>query len=235
MLRALRAVSNSARVPDLQRFFRTGAGQYGEGDRFIGATVPAVRTLCRQFKTASLESIDTLLQSPIHEARLLALLLLVQAFRATDERGRRRINKLYLSRTAFINNWDLVDTSAPHIVGGWLAERSRTPLRRLARSESLWERRISIIATLYFIRRHDLDDTFALADLLLTDPHDLIHKAVGWMLREAGDQDPAAARRFLATRHTRMPRTMLRYAIEKYPEAERQRYLVPRRPRSSER
>jgi 3-methyladenine DNA glycosylase AlkD len=235
MLRALRAVSNRARVADLQRFFRTGAGQYGEGDRFIGATVPAVRTLCRQFKTASLESIDSLLQSPIHEARLLALLLLVQAFRATDERGQRRIYTLYLSRTPFINNWDLVDTSAPHIVGGWLAVRSRAPLRRLARSESLWERRISIIATLYFIRRHDLDDTFALADLLLNDPHDLIHKAVGWMLREAGDQDPAAARRFLATRHTRMPRTMLRYAIEKYPEAERQRYLVLRRPRSSQR
>lgn len=228
MLRALRAVSDPARVPGLQRFFRTGPGEYGEGDRFIGVTVPAVRVLCKRFKGASLESIDALLQSPVHEARLLALLLLGQAFRTADESGRRRIYRLYLSRTPFINSWDLVDTSAPHIVGAWLSERSRAPLRRLARSKLVWDRRISIIATQYFIRRQDLDETFALADILLNDPHDLLHKAVGWMLREAGNRDPAAARRFLATRHTRMPRTMLRYAIEKYPEPERRRYLVAR-------
>ena len=227
MLRALRAVSDSARVPVLQRFFRTRPGEYGEGDRFIGVTVPAVRTLCRQFKGASLDSIDTLLQSPIHEARLLALFLLCQSFRTANDQGQRRIFKLYLARTHFINSWDLVDTSAPHIVGAWLAERNRAPLQRLARSTRLWDRRIAIIATLYFIRRlHEVRQTFALADVLLNDPHDLIHKAVGWMLREAADQDPAAVRKFLATRHTRMPRTMLRYAIEKYPEQERRRYLI---------
>jgi 3-methyladenine DNA glycosylase AlkD len=229
MLRALRAVSDPSRVPVLQRFFRTGPGEYGEGDRFIGVTVPAVRVLCKRFRAASLESIDALLQSPVHEARLLALLLLSQTFRTADEAGQRRIYTLYLSRTLFINSWDLVDTSAPHIVGAWLSERSRAPLRRLARSKWLWDRRIAIIATQYFIRRRDLEETFALADILLNDPHDLIHKAVGWMLREAGDRDRAAARRFLATRHTRMPRTMLRYAIEKYPDPERQRYLLARR------
>jgi 3-methyladenine DNA glycosylase AlkD len=132
---------------------------------------------------------------------------------------------LYLSRTAFINSWDLVDSSAPPIVGGWLLARSRAPLRKLARSASVWERRIAVIATFAFIRDGDLEDTFTIADMLLHDRHDLIHKGVGWMLREAGDRDPGALRKFLSTRHSRMPRTMLRYAIEKFPEAERRKYL----------
>lgn len=231
MHRALRAEADRSRVPGLQRFFRTGPGEYGEGDRFIGATVPAIRRLCRRFRNASLAGIDTILQSPIHEARLLALLLLVQAFRAGDDSEKRRIYTLYLSRTRFINSWDLVDSSAPHIVGAWLAQRRRTPLRRLARSKVLWERRIAIVATQYLIRHDSLEDTFALAGLLLDDHHDLIHKAVGWMLREAGDRDPAALRRFLAARHARMPRTMLRYTIEKFPERERRAYLSARKNR----
>jgi 3-methyladenine DNA glycosylase AlkD len=226
MMRALRANAEPGRVPVLQGFFRTGPGEYGEGDRFIGVRVPVLRTLCRELRDAELDHVDRLLQSPIHEARLLALLLLVQSFRREDDRGRRRIYELYLSRTAFINSWDLVDASAPQIVGGWLADRNRAPLRRLARSDSLWERRIAILATLHFIRRGELDDTFEIADLLLTDPHDLIHKAVGWMLREAGNRDRVAQRRFLASRHRRMPRTMLRYAIEKFPDNERRRYTM---------
>jgi 3-methyladenine DNA glycosylase AlkD len=228
MTRALRAASHPDTVAGLLRFFRTGPGDYGEGDRFIGVTVPAVRELARRFQNAPIAEIDALLKSPLHEARLLALLLLVEQFRAGDETARRRIYDLYLRRTPFINNWDLVDSSAYHIVGGWLSERSRAPLMKLARSKSIWERRIAIIATLYFIRCGNLRDTFRIADVLLEDSHDLIHKAVGWMLREAGNRDPAAERRFLASRHTRMPRTMLRYAIEKFPERERRRYLTAR-------
>jgi 3-methyladenine DNA glycosylase AlkD len=166
-----------------------------------------------------------LLRSPIHEERALALLLLVQAFGRADEAGRRTIYETYLAHTRDINNWDLVDLSAGAIVGGWLEGRSRAPLSRLARSAWLWERRIAIVATFHFIRRGELDETFRIADLLLQDSHDLIHKAVGWMLREAGKRDGPALREFLRDRYRTMPRTMLRYAIERFPEAERRRYL----------
>ena len=226
MLRALRAEADPSRVAVLQRFFRTQPGEYAEGDRFIGVTVPSIRRLARRFREAPLDEVDALLHSPVHEARLLALLLMVQSFRAGDQRRRREIYTLYLSRTHFINNWDLVDSSAPQIVGAWLADRSPAPLRRLARSQSLWERRIAIVATHHFIRQGDLETTFAVADILLEDTHDLIHKAVGWMLREAGKRDALAERCFLASRHMRMPRTMLRYAIEKFPERERRSYLT---------
>lgn len=225
MLRALRAEADGSRVAVLQRFFRTQRGQYAEGDRFIGVTVPAIRRLTRRFSNAPLKEVDVLLHSPVHEVRLLALLLMVRSFRAGDDRQRRRIYDLYLARTSRINNWDLVDSSAPQIVGAWLADRSRAPLRRLARSDSLWERRIAIIATHHFIRQGDVAETFRIADVLIDDSHDLIHKAVGWMLREAGKKDAAAERRFLASRHLRMPRTMLRYAIERFPERERRAYL----------
>src|SRR5262249_26095786 len=157
---------------------------------------------------------------------LLGLLILVDAFRRGSVAERQTIYRLYLTNTRFINNWDLVDSSASNIVGAWLHDRARTPLRRLARSASLWERRIAIIATLHFIRRGDFDDTFRIADILMADPHDLIHKAVGWMLREVGNRDGRAERRFLQSRYTWMPRTMLRYAIEKFPERERRRYLT---------
>ena len=239
MLEVLREKADPSRVPVLQRFFRTQPGEYGEGDRFIGVTVPSVRMLSRRFRDAALDEIDALLHSPIHEARLLALVLMVQAFRRAPEVGQRKIYTLYLSRTRWINSWDLVDSSAPQIVGAWLAHRSRAPLRKLARSRSLWERRIAMIATMHFIRDGDLTETFAIAESLLADEHDLIHKAVGWMLREAGKRDAAAERRFLARHAARMPRTMLRYAIEKLPERERRKYLRAgvgscegRRPRS---
>ena len=227
MTRVLKTHADPLRAVALQRFFRTGAGEYAEGDRFLGLAVPAVRGLARRFSGTSTTEIDALLQSPFHEARLLALVLLVEAFRDGTSPEQRRIYDLYMSRTRFINNWDLVDLSAPPIVGAWLFERSRVPLKRLARSKSLWERRIAILATQDFIRRGDIHETFRIADILLNDPHDLIHKAVGWTLREAGKRDPDAERRFLATRHSRMPRTMLRYAIERFPERERRGYLIP--------
>jgi 3-methyladenine DNA glycosylase AlkD len=223
--RRLREHADAASVPGLQRFFKTGPGQYGQGDIFVGVRVPAMRAVCRECRGAGLDAIRILLRSGVHEERSLALLLLVDAFTRADEVSQRAIYDLYLSHTAFINNWDLVDSSAAQIVGGWLRDRSRAPLRKLAKSSSLWERRIAIIATFHFIKRGEFGETFRIADILLDDPHDLIHKAVGWMLREVGKRDGAAERAFLNDRYTRMPRTMLRYAIEKFPEKERQRYL----------
>jgi 3-methyladenine DNA glycosylase AlkD len=221
----LRAHADASHAPALQRFFKTGPGEYAEGDRFIGVRVPEMRAVCRSCRGASIRAISPLLRSPVHEERLLALLLLVDAFTDGGEAQQRQIYDLYLSHTRFINNWDLVDLSAAPIVGAWLRDRSHAPLTRLARSTSIWERRIAIIATFAYIKRGELDETFRIADLLLTDSHDLIHKAVGWMLREAGKRDGAAERAFLKDRYRRMPRTMLRYAIERFPEAERQRYL----------
>ena len=221
----LHAHADPSSVAVLQRFFKTGPGQYGEGDRFIGVRLPAMRRVCRECRGVTLAQIQNLLRSRIHEERLLALLLLVDAFTRADDRGRRAIYDFYLSHTRFINNWDLVDASAEQVVGGWLRDRSREPLARLARSASLWERRIAIVSTFHFIKRGELEDTFRIADRLLDDRHDLIHKATGWMLREAGKRDPHAQRAFLKDRYRRMPRTMLRYAIERFPEAERRRYL----------
>jgi len=222
----LRQRADQSRVAGLQRFFKTGPGEYAEGDVFIGVTVPDLRQVCRECRDAAIPDILFLLGSAVHEERLLALLLLVEAFRRGTDQAKREIYRLYLANTKFVNNWDLVDSSAPHIVGAWLFTRSRSPLRRLARSSSLWERRIGIIATQFFIRRGDFEETFRIADLLLADRHDLIHKAVGWMLREVGNRSPKAERAWLESRYPRMPRTMLRYAIEKFPEAERRQYLA---------
>ena len=226
MIAALKAAAEPGRAGVLQGFFKTGPGEYGEGDRFIGVRVPVLRALIRRFEDAPRAEIRKLLASPLHEARLLAVLLLVRQFqRSKEDADWRAIYEFYLSQAGRINNWDLVDVSAPGVVGRWLAERSHAPLLKLARSPLLWERRIAIVATLHFMRQGDLDTTFRVADILLTDEHDLIHKAVGWMLRVAGDVDGARLREFLRTRHDRMPRTMLRYAIEKFPEAERRTYL----------
>jgi 3-methyladenine DNA glycosylase AlkD len=208
-----------------QRFFKSGPGEYGEGDRFRGIRVPVLRKLARRYREISLGEIESLLHSPYHEDRLAALLLLVQAFNRGDEPTRQRIYEMYLQNTAYVNNWDLVDSSAEHIVGAYLRDRDREPLYHLSRSGSLWERRIAILATFHFIRRGDFEDTLRLAQLLLTDPEDLIHKAVGWMLREVGNRDMAVEESFLLKHYRNMPRTMLRYAIEKFPEPKRQAYL----------
>ena len=208
-----------------QRFFKTGPGEYGEGDIFIGVRVPVLRKLIKDYLDLPIEEIKLLLQSAIHEERLFALLLLVRISSKADEAEKKSIYELYLKSTAYINNWDLVDTSAEHIVGRYLKDKNRTPLYRLAKSTDLWERRIAIMATFHFIKHHDFSDTLQIAKILLSDRHDLIHKAVGWMLREIGNRDLSAEENFLQKHYEKMPRTMLRYAIEKFPEAKRQRYL----------
>lgn len=218
-------LADPERARTSQWFFKTGLGEYGEGDQFIGLTVPQVRKLAKQYRQLSLPETKRLLRSPIHEERLLALLILVGAFAVADEAGRRRIYETYLRNTRYINNWDLVDSSALQIVGAFLWKRSRAPLRVLARSKSLWERRIAILATFYFIKHGEFAPSLAIARQLLSDREDLIHKAVGWMLREVGKRDLAAEEKFLRRHCRQMPRTMLRYAIERFPERRRQRYL----------
>lgn len=208
-----------------QRFFKTGPGEYGEGDRFRGIRVPQIRAVAKEFRHASVADVIRLLESQYHEDRLCALFMLVHLYKKGDAALQKKIYDLYLKSTDHINNWDLVDSSAEHIVGAYLFEKSRKPLYTLAKSRSLWERRISIMATFHFIRRNDFDDTLRLSDLLLHDKEDLIHKAVGWMLREIGNRNQRVAEEFLQTRYARMPRTMLRYAIEKYSEGRRRQYL----------
>jgi 3-methyladenine DNA glycosylase AlkD len=209
-----------------QRFFKTGPGEYGEGDIFLGIRVPVIRGCLREFRDLSLKDTVELLQSPFHEARLLALLIMVRCYdSATEEREKGGIYDAYLENSDRINNWDLVDCSAEHIVGAHLMPGDRSPLYLLARSTSLWERRIAIMTTFHFIKRGDFRETLAIAELLLQDREDLIHKAVGWMLREVGKRDIVAERGFLDGYCMEMPRTMLRYAIERFPEEERSRYL----------
>jgi len=221
----LESLADPERASVSQRFFKTGPGQYGEGDVFHGIRVPVLRKLSKEYQAISLESVDVLLQSPIHEERLLSLLILVLKFRNAELSLQRRIYTLYLDRTDRINNWDLVDTSAEHIVGAYLWDRSRKPLVRLAQSRILWERRIAIMATFYYIKRNHFDETLSIADMLVDDHEDLIHKAVGWMLREIGKRDLSTEEAFLIRHYPHMPRTMLRYAIEKFPEDKRQAYL----------
>ena len=225
ILTRLKGLANAKDAEGLQWYFKTGPGQYGEGDVFIGIRIPAIRHLVKEFRDAEERALLTLLASPIHEARVLALFILVRQFEAGTLEVQSRIHRLYLAHTDRINNWDLVDLSAPTIVGGYLLNRSRRPLVRLAKSKCLWERRIAILATFAFIRRNQFADSLAIADRLLHDPHDLIHKAVGWMLREVGKRDQAVLESFLKPRCGTMPRTMLRYAIERFPEAKRQSYL----------
>ena len=221
----LRFLGDATIAEHSQRFFKTGPGEYGEGDKFLGIRVPKLRAEARAARALTLSETLKLLHSPYHEARLLALLILVDRFKQSDESTRERIYRHYLEQTRYINNWDLVDSSAPQIAGGYLHPREKSDLYRLANSESLWERRIAVMATLYFIRKQSFADTLSLCEVLIDDPEDLIHKATGWMLREVGNRDGEVERAFLKRHYRRMPRTMLRYAIEKFPAEERQRYL----------
>lgn len=221
----LRRMGNPQDAAVLQRFFKTGPGEYGEGDVFVGVRVPALRGLARELGDADAPVLSDLLASPIHEARLLALIILVLQFATGSVTIRERIHLFYLRHTSRINNWDLVDLSAPHLVGTWLLDKDRALLYRLVRSSSLWERRIAILATFAFIRRNDFADALRIADLLKQDREDLLHKATGWMLREIGKRSLAAEEAFLRSRYKALPRTMLRYAIEHFPEAKRLQYL----------
>ena len=223
--RDLAALANPAEAANLQRFFKTGPGEYGAGDVFRGIRVPALRRLVPQHADLPLADVLPLLQSKHHEDRLFALLLLVRLFERGDEARQRLVFDAYLGHTRHINNWDLVDLSAPNIVGAWTATHGTAVLQRLVRSQSLWERRIAIVATFALIRRKRHAATLALSRKLLADREDLLHKATGWMLREVGKRDPGALTAFLDQHAGVMPRTMLRYAIERFPEQERQKYL----------
>jgi 3-methyladenine DNA glycosylase AlkD len=224
--RDLRKVATPERARANRWFFKTGPGQYGEGDRFLGVALPQLRTIAREYRDMPLKYVIALLKSDWHEERLLALLILVSQYARGDERSRTAIHSLYLRHTRWINNWDLVDSSAAQIVGAHLEHGDRQVLRRLARSRIVWERRIAIIATYHYIRRGEFRDALAIAALLRNDQHDLVHKAVGWMLREIGNRDRRVEERFLQRYASRMPRTMLRYAIEKFPSPLRRKYLA---------
>jgi 3-methyladenine DNA glycosylase AlkD len=228
LLERLMALGDASQVPALSRFFKTGPGEYGEGDVFIGGRRGPLTELSKQYLGMPVEELELLLGNPIHEARAAALTIMAQEARKkrTTEGRRRELFELYLQRHDGINNWDLVDSAAPYVVGGYLLDRPREILYQLARSEDLWERRTAMVSTGYFIREGQLDDTFAIAELLLGDRHDLIHKATGWMLREAGKVDRGRLRAFLDAHAATMPRTALRYAIEKFTPAERAHYLA---------
>jgi 3-methyladenine DNA glycosylase AlkD len=223
--RELARAADPERARNLAWFFKTGVGEYGEGDKFIGLTVPAQRAISKKYRHLELDDIGKLLASRIHEHRFTGLLILVAQYKAGDAATKQRVFAFYLDHTRCINNWDLVDTSAPYIVGEHLILRPRRVLYRLAKSSDLWERRIAMVATAAFIRRGELKDTFAIATCLLGDKHDLIHKAIGWMLREAGKQSRTEMIDFLRRNYSRMPRTALRYAIERLPETQRKRAL----------
>jgi 3-methyladenine DNA glycosylase AlkD len=221
----LRKLGDKHRAANSQWFFKTGPGEYGEGDRFLGIKVPEIRKLAKEYQAIPFAEATQLLQSSIHEERLLALFILVRAFSKGDERFKEKIYNFYLDNPQYINNWDLVDASAERIVGAFLMDKSKTPLYDLARSSDLWERRIAIMSTFHFIKNGDFTETLKIARMLLSDEEDLIHKAVGWMLREVGKRHLATEERFLKKYYKKLPRTMLRYAIERFSEPKRQRYL----------
>lgn len=218
-----------SQVEGLMRFFKTRPGQYGEGDLFLGIKVPRTREVVKAcWRETGFDELETCVRSEYHEVRLAALLTLVEIFShaGKDPSLQQRCVDFYLAHTEYINNWDLVDLSCYKLLGVWLLDKDRTVLYDLARNgETLWEQRIGMVSTMQFIRHGQTGDTFAIADILLHHPHDLIHKAVGWLLREAGKKDTAALKRYLEPRYPDMPRTMLRYAIERFPEDERKRYL----------
>jgi len=211
------------------RFFRTGPGQYGEGDKFIGVTVPNNRAVAKKYQDLGFYDLEKLIKSPIHEERLCALLILVEQFKNGDIKTREKIYKFYLANTKYINNWDLVDLSADQIIGGYLQNKPKAALAKLARSENLWEKRIAIVATFHFNKKGEPKHTLEIAKILMRDNHDLIHKSVGWMLREVGKRcDEKVLTDFLDNYANIMPRTMLRYAIERFPKTQRQKYLRKR-------
>ena len=226
---ALRNLANPAKAKVLQSFFKTGPGQYAEGDQFLGVMVPQTRALVREFKRLTPEEAVPLVKSKWHEERLTGLLLWVQAFEKGDEAMRTRVFDLYLANLKFVNNWDLVDLSAPQIVGESGAPGKNGLLRRLARSQVLWERRVAVVATFALIRRGEFEATLDLCRRLMRDPEDLMHKACGWMLREIGKRDRNRLTAFLTEHAASMPRTMLRYAIEHYAEVERKKFLATKK------
>ena len=224
--KGLRVFASAHRAKVNQCFFKTGKGQYGEGDKFLGVSVPDTRTVATRFQNLNFVEIKKLFASPIHEERLLAIIILSLKFKKSQhDIEKKKIYEFCIKHRKFINNWDLVDTAAPAIIGTYLLDKSPRPLYSYSRSQHMWERRISIVSTLTFIRNHNFTPTLELAAVLLNDPHDLIHKAVGWMLRELGKKDQTMLVNFLLSHYEQMPRTMLRYAIERLPEPQRKSFL----------
>jgi len=222
---ALKQQSDPKQAKILSRFFKTGKGEYGEGDKFLGIKVPVSRQIAKQFKDLSLKEIQELLYSQIHEERLIALFILTEQYRKGDEEKKKIIFNFYIKNTKRVNNWDLVDLSAERTIGAYLLDRDKQILLDLARSKNLWERRIAVMSTFHFIKNGIYDITLEISDILLGDKHDLIHKAVGWMLREIGKRNLNTEESYLKKHYKIMPRTMLRYAIEKFPEKKRLSYL----------
>lgn len=223
--RELKENADEKQAANLQRFFKTGKGEYGEGDKFLGLKVPVLRNICKNYIELSLDDMQELLDSKIHEERFCALAILRSKYAKADEPEKKNIFDFYIGHAERINNWDLVDLSAPNIVGDYLQDKDRRILYKLAKSDNLWKRRIAVLSTFSFIKVNDFGDTLEIAEILLQDKHDLIHKAVGWMLREIGKRDLAAEEKFLRRHYKQMPRTMLRYAIERFEEDKRGFYL----------
>ena len=223
----IRGLADSEKAELLSRFFKTGKGDYAEGDVFLGIMVPTQRIIAKKYFELSLSDVEKLLHSKYHEERLIALFILIYQFEKGDEKKRAEIFSLYLANTKYINNWDLIDLSAPKIVGGFLLQKRKgiALLKKLAKSNDLWGRRIAVLATFQYIKYNSFTESLQIAEILLHDRHDLIHKSVGWMLREIGKRDLATEEEFLKKHAKEMPRTMLRYAIEKFEEAKRQKYL----------
>ena len=221
----LQKLENSQKAKILSRFFKTGKGEYGEGDIFLGITVPQTRSIAKKYTNLNLKDLEKLLSSKIHEHRLIALLILIENYRKDSIEHKNSIFNFYLKNTKFINNWDLVDLSAPNIVGNFLLDKDKSILYNLAKSSNLWEKRIAIISTFAFIRLYKFKHTLKISEVLMNDNHDLIHKAVGWMLREVGKRNKEVEEKFLNQHYMKMPRTMLRYAIEKFDNNKRKKYL----------
>ena len=222
--RELKKLADPEQAKTLQRFFKTGKKGYGEGDVFLGIKVPVQRKVAKKYDF-SLREIEELLHSKIHEHRLTSLFILIHRYQRADGNEKKKIFDLYLKNTKYINNWDLVDLSAPNIVGDYLLDKSKNILYKLAKSKNIWEKRISVLSTYTFIRANKFGDTLKIAGILLKDKHDLIHKAVGWMLREVGKRNRAAEEKFLKKHYKQMPRTMLRYAIEKFDNKKKKFYM----------
>lgn len=228
LVRELRKYANAERRKVNMSFFRTGKGEYGEGDRFIGLTVPHTREVAKKFRTMPLSSVEESLHSPLHEVRLAALLILAEKYEKSNTDHKEQIFRLYERNFKYVNNWDLVDLSAPKIPGPYLYFKGEKKLYQWAKTKHLWTKRIAVMSTFFFIRQGNFQPTFKVSEILLKDEHDLIHKAVGWMLREVGKRDRQQEEEFLRRHYHKMPRTMLRYAIEKFPEKKRKAYLQGR-------
>lgn len=225
LIKEIQSKANPEKAKLLQRFFKTGKGEYGEGDIFLGLTVPIQRIIAKKYKDISLPKLQELIKSKFHEYRLIALLILTYKFEKANEKTQEEIFNFYLKNTKYINNWDLVDLTSTRVMGKFLFEKDKKILYKLVNSKDLWEKRISIISTLYFVSKNEFQDALTISELLLKDKHDLIHKAVGWTLREIGKRDKEVLRKFLRQHYQDLPRTTLRYAIERFPEEERKKWL----------